>query len=90
MATYDMDMNNPNRGWYIPPIGRGRSLVVDLSGRGRGLRPHSSPLVGRGLLAFAVGRGRGLRPPPHPHIGRSLLAFAVGRGRGLRSPSPPH
>ena len=53
MVTNDMDVdmdgqgqeNRPNRGWYIPLLGRAGNLVVDLTGMGRGLRP-SSPRVG--------------------------------------------
>ena len=85
MATNDMDldMNRPNRGWYIPSIERGRSLVVDLTERGRGLRPCSPFHVGRGVMAFATGRGRGLRPPSPPHVRRGQSVPQLGRGRGL-------
>ena len=38
MATNDIDKDmsrqeQMERSWYIPPIGRGRNLVVDLTGR---------------------------------------------------------
>ena len=43
MAANDMDgqqgQNRLNRGWYIPPVGRAGSLVDDLTGRERCLRP---------------------------------------------------
>ena len=52
MITNDMDgqgqQNRPNRGWYMPPLGRARNSVVDLTGRGRGLRLSSLTCVGRG------------------------------------------
>ena len=60
MATNNMggqgQQNRPNRDWYMPPLGRARNLVVDLAGRGRGLRPSSPPHVSRGLLVFFRGR----------------------------------
>ena len=53
MATDDIDVdmegqrqyNRPDEDWYFPPLGRAGNLVMDLTGRGRGLRP--SPVVGR-------------------------------------------
>ena len=76
--------DRPNRGWYMLPLGRARNLVVDLTGRGRGLRPSSPPPVGRGL-----GRGRGLRSPSPPLCRQGLAGIYERKGRGLRPSSPP-
>ena len=80
------------KGLQASPPRRGRGLLVDLTWRGRGLRPPSPPQVGRGLLTVSAGRGRGLRPISAPHLGRGLSIPQLGSRRGLRSPasSPPH
>ena len=70
MATNNMDgqgqQDRPYRGKYMPPLERARNLIIDLTGRGRVLRPSSPPHVGRGLgrglLAFTRGKRGGLRP----------------------------
>ena len=87
MAANDMDVdmngqeeqNRPNSGQYIPPVGRAGSLVIDLTGRVRGLRHSSPPHVGRGLSAFAIGKGRGLRFSSPPRVGRVLDFPQFGR-----------
>ena len=86
MATNAMDgqgqQDRPNRGWYMPPLGRARNSVVDLTGRGIGLNTFFPPHVGSGLE-----RGRGLRYPSPPYVDRGLMPFS--RGRGLRTSSSP-
>ena len=81
MTTENSDMDNANRGWYLPLECRGRveNVITNLARRGRGLRPSFSPQrLGRGLLALMRGEGRGLRPSSPPTVGRANVP-TVGR-----------
>ena len=72
-----------NGGWYtsFPTIGRAGNRVLNLTGRGRGLRPASPSHPGRDLLAVARGKGRSLRPTSPSNVGRTRNFHQIGGGK---------